>query len=218
VTVPAIRLRMVSSLLNVSPELASAVAEGLGLELPEPMPRATDSPGTPEIEESAALSLMARPGDGGIATRKVAVMIGDGVDSASIDVIQAALTKAGAVTRFLGVRLGTVTGADGSSIEADATLENSPAVLFDGLVLPDGLESLAKVGQAVEFVKDQFRHCKTIAVLGASSALLEKAGIAMDKPDPGLILADSSASAAKMFMTALAQHRHVQRDQDPPSV
>jgi catalase len=218
VTVPAIRLRMVSSLLNVSPELASAVAEGLGLELPEPMPRAMDSPGTPEIEESAALSLMARPGDGGIATRKVAVMIGDGVDSASIDVIQAALTKAGAVTRFLGVRLGTVTGADGSSIEADATLENSPAVLFDGLVLPDGLASLAKVGQAVEFVKDQFRHCKTIAVLGGSSALLEKAGIAMDKPDPGLILADSSASAVKMFMTALAQHRHVQRDQDPPAV
>ncbi len=119
---------------------------------------------------------------------------------------------------FSACGLGTFTGSDGSSIEADATLENSPAVLFDGLVLPDGLASLAKVGQAVEFVKDQYRHCKTLAVLGASSTLLETAGIPQDKPDPGLILADGGANVAKLFMTALARHRHVQRDQDPPSV
>jgi catalase len=218
VTVPAIRLRMVSSLLNVSEQLATAVAEGLGLELPPPMPRATDSPTSPETDKSPALSLMARPGDGGIATRKVAVLIGDGVDSSAIEAVQTALTKAGAVTRFLGVRLGTVKAANGSPVEADATLENSPAVLFDGVVLPGGLESLAGIGQVIEFVKDQFRHCKTIAVLGASAALLEKAGIPQDKPDPGLILADSGASAAKLFMTALAKHRHVQRDQDPPPV
>jgi catalase len=218
VTVPAIRSRMVSSLLNVSDELASAVAAGLGLEMPEPMPRATQSPGTPEIQESPALSLMARPGAGGIATRKVAVMIGDGVDSTAIHAIQAALTKAGAVTRFLGVRLGTVKGSNGSLIEADATLENSPSVLFDGLVLPDGLAALASVGPAVEFVKDQFRHCKTIAALGASRALLEKAGIAFNEPDPGLVLADFGTGTAKLFITALAQHRHIQRDQDPPLV
>jgi catalase len=218
VTVPAIRARMVSSLINVSDELASAVAAGLGLELPEPMPRATESPGTPEIDKSPALSLMARPGDGGIATRKVAVMIGDGVDSKAIDAIAAALTEAGAVTRFLGVRLGSVKGSDGSLIEADATLENSPSVLFDGLVLPDGLAALANVGQAVEFVKDQFRHCKTIAALGTSTALLEKAGITLQEPDPGLILADTGKGAVKSFITALAQHRHMQRDQDPPLI
>ena len=37
----AIRERMVSGLRNVAPELAQAVAEGLGMrELPEPMPKA----------------------------------------------------------------------------------------------------------------------------------------------------------------------------------
>jgi catalase len=157
VTVPAIRLRMVSSLVNVSVELATAVASGLGLVLPEAMPRATNKPVKPEITRSPPLSLMACPGDGGIATRKIAILIADGVDAASIDTLQTDLTKAGAVTRLVGVRLGAVKSAQGSVVEADATLENWPAVLFDGLVLPDGAQALATSGQAIEFLKDQFR-------------------------------------------------------------
>jgi catalase len=218
VTVPAIRLRMVSSLMNVSVELATAVARGLGLSLPAAMPRASKKPVRPEIVKSPALSLMALPGDGSIATRKIAILVADGVDGASIDALQTDLTKAGAVTRLVGVRLGTVKSAQGSIVEADASLENSPAVLFDGLVLPDGVQALAKSGQAVEFLKDQFRHCKTILVMGNASALLEKAGIPMDAPDAGLILAKAGSDPDTLFIAALAKHRHVERDRDPPTV
>ena len=218
VTVPAIRLRMVSSLLNVSVELATAVASGLGLVLPEAMPRAANKPVKPEITKSPPLSLMALPGDGGIATRKIAILIADGVDAASIDTLQTHLTKAGAVTRLVGVRLGAVKSAQGSVVEADATLENSPAVLFDGLVLPEGAEGLATSGQTIEFLKDQFRHCKTILVMGSASALLEKAGIPMDLPDAGLVLAKAGTDPKTLFITALAKHRHVERDRDPPPV
>jgi catalase len=218
VTVPSVRLRMLSSLLNVSRDLATAVADGLGLALPEAMPLATTrKPQKPEIEKSPPLSLMALPGDGGIATRKVAIMIAEGIDAVSVDSIQAALTKAGAVTRYVGARLGSVISATGAALEADATLENSPAVLFDGLVLPDGAQALVKSGQAVEFLKDQFRHCKTILVMGGASALLDKAGIPLDAPDPGLILAKAGADP-KTFIAALARHRHVERDRDPPLV
>jgi hypothetical protein len=38
-------------------------------------------------------------------------------------------------------------------------------------------DELAKLGSAVEFLEDQYRHCKTIFVMGASSILLDKAGI-----------------------------------------
>jgi catalase len=103
-------------------------------------------------------------------------------------------------------------------VEADASLENSPAVLFDGLVLPDGVQALAKSGQAVEFLKDQFRHCKTILVMGNASALLEKAGIPMDAPDAGLIFAKAGSDPDTLFIAALAKHRHVERDRDPPTV
>src|SRR4029077_11708947 len=106
----------------------------------------------PEVDTSSPLSLMARPGTGDIATRKVAILVADGVDGTTIATLQTALTAAGAVTRFLGTRLGSVKSSTGRAVEADATLENSPAVLFDGLVLPDGSESLVASGQAVEFL------------------------------------------------------------------
>jgi catalase len=227
VTVPAIRQRMVSGLRNVSEELAAELAHDLGLKLPEPMPKAIEKSPTPEVSSSPALSLMARPGDGGIATRKVAILIADGLGGASISNIMGALTEAGAVIRLLSNRLGTLTSAEGTTFEVDATLENSPPVLFDALVLPDGIdavERLSKDGHTLEFLKDQYRHCKSILVLGAASKLLKKAGIfevlPSGEPDPGLLVAEPSGydSAAKRFIAAIARHRHPERDTDPPLV
>ncbi|WP_343795012.1 catalase-related domain-containing protein, partial [Sphingomonas trueperi] len=63
VGVTAIRERMLSSLVNVSRELAAEVAVGLGMRVPEPMPRAIDEPEAPEVTVSRALSLMALPGE-----------------------------------------------------------------------------------------------------------------------------------------------------------
>jgi catalase len=224
VTVPAIRVRMLSSLVNVSKELAKEVADGLGVSLPDPMPRAARKTVNPEVKQSPALSLTALPG-GGIATRKVAVLIAEGMDASLVDALQAELAKAGAVVRLLGIRLGAVKSISGAAVEADATIENSPSVLFDGVIVPGGdraAQTLAKSGQVLEFLKDQYRHCKTLLVLGAAAAILDKAGIPKalpsGKPDPGLIVATQGANAGKAFVTALAKHRHVERDQDLPPV
>ena len=54
VTVPAIRERMVASLLNVSPQLAAAVADGLGMALPEPTAARTEEPGEARSDAIAA--------------------------------------------------------------------------------------------------------------------------------------------------------------------
>jgi len=221
VTVPAIRQRVVASLRNVSEVLAQAVATGLGMELPEAMPRATNKAWKPEVTRSEALSLMALPGAGGVATRRIAIVIADGFDGKPVKGLMDALQKAGAVVRLLGSRLGTVRSAQGVAFEVDATLENSPAVLFDALVLPDGAEAvrtLVKDGHTLEFLKDQYRHCKTILALPASSQLLEKAGISRTLPsgesDPGLLV----AADPQAFIAAVASHRHPARDMDPPLI
>lgn len=226
-TVPAIRRRMLASLRNASEDLAARVAAGLGMELPEPLPRAIDNPATPEVTESPKLSLMSMPGDGSIRTRKVAILVADGVDTGAVSVVQAALADAGAVGRLVGERVGAVRTASGDSLEADASMENSPSVLFDGLVLPDGedaVEALRRNGHTLEFVKDTYRHCKTILALGASQSLLEAAGIGPTlpdgQPDEGVAAAPSSRAdeAATWFIGALAMHRHTARDRDPPLV
>jgi catalase len=224
VTVPAIRLRMLSSLRNVSEPLAAEIAAGLGLVLPEAMPRAGALSDPVEVKRSPALSLTARPGEGGIATRKIAILITEDADAAAVAALAKKLQAEGAVTRFLGVFLGSVKSADGSQIELDATFENSPAVLFDGVVLPDGEltrddehapRSLLS-GPAIEFVKDQYRHCKTVLAQGRGVRVLEAAGIAPSlatgERDPGIIIVDSDGSDA--FIAALARHRHWERAED----
>ena len=83
------------------------------------------------------------------------------------------------------------------------------------------VQRLARDGHTLDFVKDQYRHCKTILALGASKALLDQAGIPHSgEPDPGLAFAEASgvAKAAKWFIGAVALHRHTSRDRDPPPV
>ncbi|MEJ5988945.1 catalase [Ramlibacter sp. PS3R-8] len=229
VTVPAIRERTVAMLRNASEQLAQEVANGLGMELPDPLPLALPNPAKPEVTKSPALSLLARPGDPAAALmgRKVAILVAPGVDAKPLLALQAALLERGAVGRLIGPRIGAFPTAGGDTIEADASLENEPGFLFDGLVLPDGAEAVAALaadGHTAEFIKDQFRHCKTILALGASRTLLAKAGVpvSMDKSQvqggTGLIVADAGDAATDAFLAALAKHRHFGRETDPPMV
>jgi catalase len=82
---------------------------------------------------------------------------------------------------------------------------------------------LASDGKALEFVKDQYRHCKPMLALGSATELLTKANIpprlANGNPDPGLLAFDAvDDRAAEAFIKALARHRHFERETDPPLV
>ena len=226
-TVPAIRERMVASLVNVSTELAAALAEGLGIDVPPALPKALEHPTPPEVTKSPALSLTARPGDGGIRTRRIAILVANGVEGKSIKVLQAALHKAGAVPVVIAPRIGALKTADGATLEASGSLENSAPVLFDAVVLPDGEDGVALLtrhGQTMEFITNQYRHGKTLLALGASKALLDKVGVATTLPsgdkDPGVLLGRSKdiEAVAAVFIEAVAKHRHPAREGDWPRV
>jgi catalase len=220
----AIRERMVSSLANVAPELAEAVAQGMGMAaVPPAMPKASDRRVRPEVTSSPALSLLARPGDGSIATRRIAILVADDVAGKPLLAIHQALGDAGAVPRLIGIRLGSVRTSDHETLEVDATLETTPGVLFDAVVVPDGtaaVKALAQDGHALEFLRDQYRHCKTILALGAGSELLKQAGIALSDEASGVLRRGGTGdgAVAKAFIAAIAKHRHFERDADPPKV
>ncbi len=221
-TIPAIRERVVSSLRNVSEELASKVAEGLGISpMPAAMPRVLAKPAKPEIKKAPSLSLMARPGDGSIAGLKVALLIADGITGKSILQVRDALIAQGAVAKLVGPRIGNTASSDAGNLVADASLENEPGFLFDALILPDGekgVDALAQCPQTMDFVKDQYLHYKTILVLGAGKKLLDKAGIdyasLTDTDHNGLIVQPTSKTDAgiKTLIPALATQRHWQRN------
>ena len=89
--------------------------------------------------------------------------------------------------------------------------------MWDALVIDASADALAKVGPAVEFVKEQFRHCKTILVLGAAPALLAAAGIEAPS-DPGFVEGLNAKDAAAAFIRAVGQHKHYEREKDPSPV
>jgi catalase len=215
-------------LANVAPDLAQAVADGLGITVPPPLPRVLPRAPKPEVAASPALSLFTRPGDGTIRARRIAILVANGVDGRELETLHAGLAAAGAVPRYVGARLGPVETMDGKSLEVEITMETAPAVLWDAAVLPageDAIESLSSEGHAIEFIKDQYRHCKPILVLGGATALLEKASVPMElpsgEPDPGLLQIPRTGAAdeaLRSFVAAIARHRHFERQTDPPLV
>jgi catalase len=224
VQVPAVRERIVAMLRNIDARLAADVGADLGMEMPEPLPLAI-KPRKQEIEVSRALSLFARPGDGSIRTRRIGILVAEGVDTAAAMAVHTRLVSEGASPRYIGPRLGSVTGENEESIEVEVTLETMPSVLLDAIVVPGGdaaANTLGKIGQAAEFIVNAYRHCKPIFAIGAGCALVENAGVPRKlpsgEPDSGLLLVDDDEveSALPAFVQAIAKHRHNARETDPP--
>ena len=226
VQTPAVRIRMLALLANVDATLVARVAEGLGLDVPEPLPLATDAP-IPTYPPSPALSLLSRPGQVGIKGRRVAVLIASGVDNKAVKAQYASLLKDGAVPRMVGNLLGKVKARDGDPIDVEISVEAGPSVMYDAVIVPDGapaVDALARNAQVLEFLREQYRHGKPILAFGSGSDLLAKAMIPQKLPDgsadPGLVMGDPANAdlALDAFKTALAGHRVFARETDPPSI
>jgi catalase len=226
VQTPAVRVRIVAGLVNVDAHLAQAVADRLGIPLPPALPRVHGTP-IPDYPPSPSLSLLARPGKTGIRTRRVALLAAAGVDGVVARRVYASLLKDGAQPRIVGNRLGAARSLDDEPLDIEVTVQATPSVLYDAVVIPPGDasgEALARDPRVLEFLRDQYRHDKPFLVLGGGRRLLAAAGIPGElpngEPDPGLVVADAPALAAALatFKAALARHRVYARETDPPRV
>ncbi|WP_281907639.1 catalase [Massilia varians] len=226
VQTPAIRKRIVAGLVNVDHGLAAAVAEQLGIEVPPPLPRVNDTP-VPDYPLSPSLSLFAHPGKTGIRTRRVAILAANGVNGVAARRIYAALLEAGAQPRIVGQRLGEAHSSNDEALDIEVTVEATPSVMYDAVVIAPGSASvaaLARDGRVLEFLRDAYRHDKPILALGAGRQLVAAANLPTTlpdgAPDPGLIQADTGELAAGLdaFEAALAQHKVYARETDPPRV
>ena len=151
----------------------------------------------------------------------------DGVDGEAARAIHAALLDEGAVPRYVGARLGTVTTAQGDTLQVEVTFEAMPSVLFDAAAVLGGkgaIEALGNVGHAAEFIKDQYRHAKPILALGEGADLVENAGapsvLPSGEPDPGMLIGRRSTAGDLLpaFIKAIAKHRYFERQMDPPEL
>jgi catalase len=125
------------------------------------------------------------------------------------------------VPRVVGSMLGKVKAGKGDPLDVEISLEAGPSVIYDGMIVPDGdaaADLLARNAHAIDFVREQYRHCKPILALGGGAKLLAKAMVPTalpdGSPDPALLV----DGTLDQFAAALAGHRAFARETDPPMV
>ncbi|MBL3806936.1 MULTISPECIES: catalase [Streptomyces] len=214
-----VRERTVEQLAHVDHELATAVAEGIGVAAPT-------RTSTPDPRPSPALSLVNNQGENTIATRQIALLATDGVDAHQASVLRDTLRERGAVAEVLAPHDGTVRAADGTALTVDRALPTVAAVLYDAVVLTGGSEpgDGADGDAARRFVRNAYRHGKPVAAYGPATTLLTRLlpdEVRLSTPD-GEVTSDRGVVSAgtadspftEEFVKAVAAHRF--RDRPVP--
>jgi catalase len=223
---PYIRERIIALLGQVSGELASRVAEGFGLAaiplLAAPVNHHVPADGDPDsyasrngrkpVERSEPLS-MANTVKDDARTRRVSILVADGVEAESLRNVREALLAVGALPVLVAPRLGPVVDSNGAPHWVEQSLLTGSSVLFDAVFVPGGLgaAALAEERDAVDWVAEAYRHCKPIAVSeeGAELLRLANAGVEAD----GVLASNDPATEefAASFVAAIARHRFWER-------
>ena len=201
-----IRARQVNEILaNIDLTLAQRVAANLGLPAPTAPTVKAQSNGKLNVDKSPLLSQAnLLPAD--IASRKVAVLVANGVDDKAVVVMKAALEAEGAHAKVLGPTSAPVKTASGATLAVDASMEGLPSVAFDAVFIPGGdasITALSGDGVALHYVLEAYKHLKAIAYAGDAQKLIDLLRL---EADAGLLAVSDSASF-KAFFEAIQQHR-----------
>lgn len=234
VETPEIRVRMLGLLSQVDVQLAESVAKGLGATVPSapqmPMNHgvSADDEGAREsqtvkqsVASSDALTMLRNPTNSEtIASRKVAIIINDGVSEACVSNMKEALLKKDAKGCTVAPRLGFINTDNSGQLKAEFSFLTASSVLFDAVYIADGtnLEELAQDNDVMEFLNDAYKHCKVIGADGRAISLIAATPFsnATDNNDGGLILSSDPATEAfaEEFTTAMAKHRFWEREKN----
>ncbi|WP_412556712.1 catalase [Xylophilus sp. GOD-11R] len=210
-TVPAVRARMLSNLVNVDRELATRVAAVLGVAVPAASPRN----GNKRYAPSPALSMIARANPKSVVGRKVAILATDGVDGDGLQAVKAMLVRAGVMVKVLAPHLGSLWSAGGTPVAVDELIVTTPSLVFDAVFVAAGADSVAALrasGDAIDYVREAFRHAKPLGALADGAGLLAAAGISTTGAKvPGVSVASQPAELSQGFIADMTMHRHWDR-------
>ncbi|WP_242095844.1 MULTISPECIES: catalase [unclassified Sphingomonas] len=195
VSLDHVRLQMMANLRNVDEGLATRVADGLAMDLPEASPTAAP---VIDMDPSPALRIIRGPLEmHSLEGKTVGILIADGTDAAALNAVTSAIAAAKGHAKIIAPKVGKVPLSDGSAVAADAQLFGQPSPTVDACAVILSAEACAKLvkeGAAVQWVMDGFGHLKAIGANADAQPLLDKAGV---EPDEGVTDLDGFVEAAK---------------------
>ena len=197
---PDIRARMVANLMNVDDDLATSVADGLGLEGAVDPSVPARTPIT-DLPPSPALSIL-QNGPDRLEGRKLGVLVTDESDAGVLgELFEAAVTQ-GVTVELVAPKVGGVTLSDGQLVPAQQKIDGGPSVLYDIVaVLAAGpqAEALANNAAAKDFVSDAYAHAKFVGYVEGATELIGAAGVV---PDDGFVRLDEADGVTQFFSVA----------------
>jgi catalase len=222
---PVIRQRVVDMFANVSGDLATRIAEGVGCKPPVATGETIVTATSPALSQEITVKTA--------KTRKVAVLVADGYNHRDVEQVVTGLKEAGVHSRFVAKFLGPIQGDDGRSLMADHNYVGSSSVMFDAVYIPGGhacAETLKSQPETIEWVDEAFKHGKTIAASGEGVDVLDTSNIrGVTTADAGLkgsVMSeegvvtvrntDDLTQLCEEFVNGIAMHRHWARQITTP--
>ncbi|HSK14143.1 MAG TPA: catalase, partial [Phnomibacter sp.] len=227
----SIRERMLRILMKIDTALAIPVAVNLGLDidnngselLNQNIPADADPNSYRSIDArdpdalSDALSMKHTIKDT-IATRNIAILAADGVDTVSLYKIKDALVSAEANVHVIACKLGHIAGEDNTQIPIDRSFLTTRSVLYDAVYVPKGTNSVASLAadpDAIQFLNEAYKHCKAIAADEEAIQVLQatffgkriEALRSDHSENSGVIIHADPMILVDEFIYAIAQHR-----------
>jgi catalase len=212
----AVRERMVNEFFNnIDHDLAVRVAAGIGVAAPPmkqiPRPKVL----APEVGVEHEMKPSPR-------TKKVAVLAADGVDAKGLMTVRKQLEGAGATVEVVSKLLGKLKPSSGDPVHVDKNYVTATSVMYDGVIVAGGADSVAALathGDAMHWINETYKHCKTVGAVGEGVDLLRGAKFADVRvadgdgamAEHGVVTARDPGAFATAYLEALGQYRHWDR-------
>jgi catalase len=198
-TSQAIKERELAVLANVDTDLCAAVAQGLGMPVPQGSP-------PEDVTVSAAISqVVAAPGP--VTGRKVGILAGPGADLAGVIKLKSALEAEGALGLVIAAAGGELTRGR-TAVAINRTALTARSIEFDAVVVAGGMgkDPASSDIRSVILLQEAYRHLKPLAAWGDASQVLTAAGI--DPAADGVLVGPSVVRAFSQELIAfLGRHR-----------
>ena len=197
-----IREREVQEILShIDLDLAQQVGKNLGIEVTA----SKQAMRTSSVTKSAKLSFEAFvPSD--IKARKIAVLVHDKVNQASIDAIQKWAKAEHAVAHILTPTPAPVINHQHGKVASNGMQKAEPSIAYDAVIVVDG-DNDAEVkqdGVTKHYILEAYKHLKPIVFLGTKKNLLEVLQLVQDD---GTLTSDDFEQLQDQFKDLIRHHR-----------
>ena len=197
-----IREREVQEILShIDLDLAQQVGKNLGIEVTA----SKQAMRTSSVTKSAKLSFEAFvPSD--IKARKIAVLVHDKVNQASIDAIQKWAKAEHAVAHILTPTPAPVINHQHGKVASNGMQKAEPSIAYDAVIVVDG-DNDAEVkqdGVTKHYILEAYKHLKPIVFLGTKKNLLEVLQLVQDD---GTLTSDHFEQLQDQFKDLIRHHR-----------